>query len=164
MSIKESLTIEMQRETDNTKRLLERLNQDHWTWKPHEKSMSAGALAKHIVELQSWLPNALEGDSFNYATDYQPNPSATFEELIQILEAGLAKNIEFANSKSDEFWFDEWTFKYGEHVIGVMPKIGAYRFVITNHLIHHRGQLSVYLRLLDIPVPGIYGPSADETM
>lgn len=162
MSIKHSFITEMQRETATTKRLLERLNQDHWTWKPHEKSMSAGALAKHIVGLQTWLHEAINTDSFDYLTDNKPIEETSFEELITKLDDGLQKNIDFVNSKPEEFWFDEWTFKHGDHVITKMPKIGAYRFVITNHLIHHRGQLSVYLRLLNIPIPSIYGPTADE--
>ena len=162
MSIKDSFIIEMQRETATTIRVLERLDQSHWTWRPHEKSMSAGVLAKHITHLHTWLPTAINNPSFDYLTDNKPSTESSFEELIKSLKDGLQKNIDFVNEKPEEFWFEEWTFKHGDHIIGKMPKIGAYRYVITNHLIHHRGQLSVYLRLLDIPVPSIYGPTADE--
>ena len=162
MSIKDGIIVEIERETANTKRILDNLSNEHWNYKPHEKSMSLGQLASHIVELHNWVHIATEKESFNFHTDYFPSQASTVEELKTILRDGLQKNKDFVNAQTDEFWLTNWVLKAGEHHISEMPKLGAFRFIITNHLIHHRGQLTVYMRLLNIPLPGIYGPSADE--
>lgn len=163
MSIKDGLLVEIERETANTRKLIERLSNDNWDYKPHEKSSSAGPLAAHIVELHNWVGEAITQDTFNFI-DYKPSEISSIEGLLEALDAGLEKSKNFVNSQSDDFWMSEWTFKHGDHIIAKLPRIGAFRFIITNHLIHHRGQLTVYMRLLDIPLPGIYGPSADEMM
>ena len=162
MSIKDGILIENQREADNTRRIIERLKDENATWKPHRKSMSALELASHVVELHLWLKTALERDSFNFHTDYVPLKATSFAELQDVLAKGVENNIDFVNGTDENFWLQTYTLKAGDHVIAELPKIGALRFIINNHLIHHRGQLSLYLRLLDIPVPGLYGPSADE--
>ncbi len=164
MSIQKTLSIELEREKDHTLRMLNVLPNEHFGWKPHEKSMSVGELSNHIVELHNWVSIVFNKDVFDFNTDYRPSTSTTKEELIKILENGFEENIKVINSLSDENYFSTWTLKAGDHVIAAMPKAGAIRFIVTNHLIHHRGQLSVYLRMLNIPVPGIYGPSADEKM
>lgn len=105
---------------------------------------------------------ALERDSFNFHTDYVPLKAKSFAELQDILVKGVENNINFVNGTDEDFWLQTYTLKAGDHVIATLPRIGALRFIINNHLIHHRGQLSLYLRMLDIPVPGLYGPSADE--
>ncbi|MCT3691766.1 DinB family protein [Elizabethkingia anophelis] len=162
MSIKDGILIENQREADNTKRIIERLKDDNASWKPHPKSMTALQLASHVVELHLWLKIALERDSFNFHTDYVPLKAKSFAELQDILVKGVENNINFVNGTDEDFWLQTYTLKAGDHVIAALPRIGALRFIINNHLIHHRGQLSLYLRMLDIPVPGLYGPSADE--
>ncbi len=162
MSIKDGIIAELKHETNNTKRVLNNLSDEHWTWKPHEKSMSLGALATHIVELHSWVTDAAGKDVFNFHIDYKPMPEMTLAAISSLLDSSLQKNIDFVNSKDDEFWLQEWTLKAGDHVISQLPRLGAVRYIITNHLIHHRGQLTVYMRLLDIPLPGIYGPTADD--
>ncbi|MDE5432071.1 damage-inducible protein DinB [Elizabethkingia meningoseptica] len=162
MSIKDGILIENQREAENTKRIIERLHDGHADWKPHQKSMSALRLASHVVELHLWLKEALQRESFNFHTDYVPLKATSFKELQDTLAKGVEENIAFVNGTDENFWLQNYTLKAGEHTIAELPRLGALRFIINNHLIHHRGQLSLYLRLLDIPVPGIYGPSADE--
>lgn len=162
MSIKEGMLVEIERETSNTKRILDNLSNEHWNYKPHEKSMTLGELASHIVELHNWTYLAVSKDVFDFHTDYHPTKATAVEELKVGLEESLQKNKNFVNTQPDEFWLTKWTLKAGEHHLAEMPKLGAFRFIITNHLVHHRGQLTVYMRLLNIPLPGIYGPSADE--
>ena len=162
MSIQHALAIEIQRETENTIRMLKALPNDNFEYKPHPKSMSLGELANHIVELHGWASFVFTSAEFDFHRDYTPSTLQTREELISALELMTAKNLEVVNALTDEEYFKTWKLKAGEHIIVDLPKAGAYRFIVTNHLIHHRGQLSVYLRLLDLPLPGIYGPSADE--
>lgn len=162
MSIKDGLLAEIEHETNNTRRVLERLSDEHWNYKPHEKSMTLGELASHIVDLHNWTHLATSKDVVDFQIDYNPPKTTNVEELKASLENGFQKNKDFVDSQTDEFWLTKWTLKSGEHIIAEMPKLGAFRFIITNHLIHHRGQLTVYMRLLDIPLPGIYGPTADE--
>ena len=162
MSINEGFLIEIDRETTNTRRLLERIEDKHFSYKPHEKSMSLGALANHIVELHNWVKAGLSVDEFDLAVHYKPLKATSKDELLSILNDGLAINKSFIESMTDLEWQKLWKMTYGDHIIAEVPKIGALRFIIQNHLIHHRGQLTVYMRLLDIPLPGLYGPSADE--
>lgn len=162
MSIKDGFLIEMERETNSTRRILDRLKDEDLSFRPHEKSMSLGALAGHVVELHNWVSDALTKNDFNLATDYKPFRPSTVAELKEALDSGYKKNEQTLDAFPEEEWFNQWTMRVDSYVIGEMPKIAALRYVINNHLIHHRGQLTVYLRLLDIPVPGLYGPSADE--
>lgn len=162
MSIQKALSIELEREKDNTLRMLKALPNEHFGWKPHEKSMSLGQLANHIVELHNWVTAVFNKDGLDFKTDYVPSALTTKEELIAVLEQGFEENKKAIENLDEANYFSLWSLKAGEHVIVSLPKAGAIRFIVTNHLIHHRGQLSVYLRLLDVPVPGIYGPSADE--
>lgn len=162
MSIKEGILVELERETNSTKTIIGRLSDEHLDFKPHPKSTSLGALAGHIVELHNWISGALTKNDFNLQTDYKPFRPTKVSELSEALEQGFKENERVVNEISEQDWFSKWTFRAGNQVLGEMPKLGALRFLINNHLIHHRGQLTVYLRLLDIPVPGLYGPSADE--
>jgi len=149
-------------ELEKTSQILKVLKDEDKDWKPHEKSMSLGQLATHIVELQTWFDNALKKDSYDLQSDYVPLAYQSFEELNTILKERVKGNMDYIETVEDSFWLENFTFKMGDHVIAKLPRIAFLRSVLTNHLIHHRGQLTVYLRLLDIPVPGIYGPSADE--
>ncbi len=162
MSIKEGFLFELERETNNTRRMLDRLKDEDLTFRPHEKSKSLGELAGHIVELHNWVSLVLTKNDFNFTTDYKPFIPETVAELKESLEQGYKENEETINNFPEEKWFDKWIMRADNYILAEMPKLGTLRFVINNHLIHHRGQLTVYLRLLDIPVPGLYGPSADE--
>lgn len=164
MNINKHLLIEVERETASTRQLLERLKDEHLSYKPHEKSMSLGELASHIVELHNWVKLALAVDTFDFHTMYKPLKATSVQEISDALEDGYNDNMVAIEEITEEDWLRTWTLQAGSHVIASVPKLGAYRFIIQNHLIHHRGQLTVYMRMLDIPLPGLYGPSADEKM
>lgn len=164
MGINKGLLIEIERETDNTRQLLTRLKEKHFSYKPHEKSMSLVQLASHIVELHNWVKIALEVDAFDFHTMYKPFEAKSVQELLDALNNGYNHNIETISNLTEEEWKKIWQLKAGDYIIAEVPKTAAYRFIIQNHLIHHRGQLTVYMRMLDIPLPGLYGPSADEKM
>lgn len=153
---------EYESELDRTKKVLASLREEHKDWKPHEKSMSVGRMASHIVELQTWFNNALKNDSFDLMSEYKPLEYNSLNELIDILIQGVEENMKFVKDTDESFWFEHFTFKMGDRVIAKLPRIAFLRSILTNHFIHHRGQLTVYLRILNIPVPGVYGPSADE--
>jgi len=162
MSIQQSLLVELMREQDNTLRMIQAVPNDKFDFKPHEKSMTLGQLSNHIVELHNWVRSALTQDVFDFHADYQPLVKTSAEDLVAELTQGFENNKAVIEALKDETYFSNWTLKAGDHIIAEMPKAGALRFIVMNHLIHHRGQLSVYLRLLDVPVPGVYGPSADD--
>ncbi|MCO5248231.1 MAG: DinB family protein [Chitinophagales bacterium] len=162
MEFKNLVIQESQAELNSTKRVIDALKDEHADWKPHQKSMSLGALASHIVQLQTWFDLALKKDILDLMTDRKNLEYNNFEGLGNILIQGGNAAIELARITDDDFWNREFTFKAGDHIIMKAPKHVVYRTMIMNHLIHHRGQLGVYLRLLNIPVPGVYGPSADE--
>ncbi|MDM1296560.1 DinB family protein [Sphingobacterium sp. N143] len=162
MSIKKSYLIELDHETKNTKRILDRIPDEKLDWRPHEKSMSLGELAAHVVELHNWVSKAIPKEVFDFKVDYQPLKVSSVAELKRVLSDGVEANKVAIESLSDEDWFKDWVLKSGDYEISRLPRAGAIRFIINNHIVHHRGQLTVYLRLLDIAVPGLYGPSADE--
>lgn len=162
MSINKGILIEIERETENTRRLFSVLQDEHLSFKPHEKSMTLGELATHIVDLHNWVKNALTEEVFDFKTMYKPQIAKTVEDLKAMLNDSYAGNVSAIEKMTDEDWQKIWTLKSGEHIIVQLPKIGGFRFIIQNHLIHHRGQLTVYMRMLNLPLPGIYGPSADE--
>ncbi|HUH25865.1 MAG TPA: DinB family protein [Flavobacterium sp.] len=162
MSIQKALLAELTREKDNTLKILENLRNEDFGWKPHEKSMSLGELANHIVELHNWVSFVLTKDVFDFHIDYKPSNRTAVDQLIEVLVQDFNKNKQLIEAMDESVVFDKWTLQAGNHIIAEMPKTAALRFIVTNHLIHHRGQLTVYMRLLDIPVPGIYGPSADD--
>lgn len=153
---------ELENELKSTQKILAALPQDKADWKPHEKSMSIASLANHIVELQTWFDNALTKDTFDFFTDYKKLDINSFTDLSEYLEQKVQENLEFLKTTDENFWLQLYTIKAGDHVIFKAPRLAVMRSFLYNHLIHHRGQLSVYLRLLDLPVPGMYGPSADE--
>lgn len=154
---------ELQQEAATARKCLERVPADKFDWKPHEKSMTFGRLASHISEMFQWTKPTIEKDVLDFGTmDYKPFEPATNEELLEHFDAAVAESIETLQNTSDEVFMESWTMQNGEQIYFTMPKIAVMRSFVMNHIIHHRGQLSVYLRLNDIAVPAIYGPSADE--
>lgn len=162
MALKDALLIEVERETEHSRKMISRIEDQHLAFKPHEKSMSMGALAAHIIELHGWVAEILAKDELDFHNGYVPFKPATVKELLDRLNAGYENNTARLKEAADTDWEQTWSLKAGAHTIASMPKKAAIRYIVQNHLIHHRGQLSVYLRLNDIPVPGMYGPSADE--
>jgi uncharacterized damage-inducible protein DinB len=160
--IKDGLLAEYDHEVATTRKLIERMPADRLAWKPHEKSMSLGGLALHIANLPTWATTILEHGSFDLATA-PPNllePSSP-EDILSHFERSTAAARK-ALDKTDAEFVAPWTLRRAGQEMFTLPRIAAFRSFVLSHLIHHRGQLSVYLRLNDIPVPAIYGPSADE--
>lgn len=154
---------EIDNEAKVARECLARVPADKFEWKPHEKSMTMGRLAVHVAEMFGWTKETLTQDVLDFATaDFKPFEPSTTDELLAFFDDHVAKAKEILSSASDETFMTEWTMRNGETVYFTMPKVAVMRTFVMNHIIHHRGQLSVYLRLNDIPVPSIYGPSADE--
>jgi uncharacterized damage-inducible protein DinB len=164
MSISSSFTGELKHESTLTRKILERVPLDKADWKPHEKSMTVGRLATHIAEIPHWITEILSADEFDFAANPAPkrHTATSTEELLTIFEKNLNDALESLSKATDEEFNKIWAIKRGEQVVIASPKKIAVRGWGISHLIHHRGQLSVFLRLLDVPVPGMYGPSADE--
>lgn len=161
--IRQGMIKEMQHEASQTKRMLERIPVDQFNWKPHEKSRAIGQLAIHVAQIPAWTSRILTSTDFDIMTFRREVPEVkTADDLISISESNVQKAIEDLQNASDEQMFAPWTFRRGDHIILSLPRVAAIRSMAINHLVHHRGQLSVYLRLLNIPVPGMYGASADE--
>jgi len=165
-NIIKSLTNEYTNECASTRRLLASVPMDKLSWRPHEKSMPLGNLAIHIADLPNWVPITLERSELDFATEpYNPKKATTTEELLKIHDDATAAALQsILNSSAEVLVKENWTMRNGDKVYFTMPKIAVLRSSAFNHLYHHRGQLSVYLRLLDIPVPGMYGPTADYPM
>ncbi len=157
------LAMEMEHEAAIARNLLERLPDEKFEWQPHEKSMTLGRLSGHVAETFDWTGPTILQDELDFgAMDYQPEPVVTTPALLEKFDISVKNALEILNNVSDEDIMQPWTMRDGEKVYMTMPKASVMRGFVMNHMIHHRGQLSVYLRLLDVPVPQIYGPSADE--
>ena len=154
---------ELDNEAKVARTCLERVPADKFDWKPHEKSMTFGRLATHVAEMFGWTKETLTQDVLDFAEgDYKPYEPETTEALLAFFDEKIATAKEVLAKTSDETFMTDWTMRNGEQVYFTMPKVAVMRSFVMNHIVHHRGQLSVYLRLNDIPVPSIYGPSADE--
>lgn len=165
MPINEPLIAELQQEASTTRKILERVPLNDQDWKPHEKSMPIGYLSVHVAELPNWINAVLEHDELDFAkSTYKPPQAKSGKELVEMLDKNLNSAIEVLKKTSDEHFMTNWTLRNGEEIYFTMPKIIVLRSMVYNHIIHHRAQLGVYLRLLDVPIPGSYGPSADENM
>ncbi len=162
MTKSEDFLLEYEHEIESTKKLISCIPMDKWDWKPHEKSMTLGNLAKHIVELSLWTKNVVQEPHLDFSGNYTPMRATTKEELLSFLEDAKREVRRVLLDQNDLDWTDNWQLKVGDTVLASMPRHSANRFIVNNHMYHHRGQLSVYLRLLDIPIPGMYGPSADQ--
>ena len=163
MSIIKSFVEELKYESTKTQKMLERVPLDKGSWKPHEKSMTLERLARHVAEMSEWATITVTEDELDFAKPITPNPEMqTTEELISFFKLKNEAAIVALEKTSDEELQKPWTLRRGEFIIFTQPKGKVLRDMVMNHIIHHRGQLSVYLRLLDVSVPGAYGPSADE--
>ena len=153
---------EVQHEMVSTRKMLERLPQDKLDWKPHDKSMTLGQLASHVAEGPGYMLKALSGDGFNFDSTYKPAWFHNTNEIVAFLDKNLAAAVALLKDMPDDAMKQNWTLSVSGNVIFSIPRIAALRSFGMSHMIHHRGQLSVYLRMLDVLVPSIYGPSADE--
>jgi uncharacterized damage-inducible protein DinB len=161
MKISEGLLQELEQEAQTTRRVLERVPQEHLEWRPHPKSMTLGQLARHVTMIPGGVASGVE-----QLTMQLPNfPQPTVEhvrELVPLLDESVAKARTILGPMSDDDMRATWRLVNGDHTIMAMPRMAFLRAIMLNHWYHHRGQLSVYLRQLGVPLPSIYGPSADE--
>jgi len=155
---------ELEHESLGTRKMLALIKKEDLNYKPHEKSMSMKDLATHIADLPSWITLALTSDELDFAVSpYNPTDCNSAEELVNYFNKNVTEASSLLSEKSDALLNDLWTLKNGEIIYMQMPKLDTIRHSFSQ-LIHHRAQLGVYLRLLNIPIPGVYGPSADEQM
>jgi uncharacterized damage-inducible protein DinB len=167
MPIADALLPEFDHEMANTRKMLERIPQEIWDWKPHPKSSTTRELATHIATIPGWMVDTIEKDSFDFAPvggqPYQPPVFASKEEALAAFDEGVAGARASLAAAQDAHLMKEWALLAGGQVIFSMPRMACIRSFVMNHGVHHRAQLGVYLRLCDVAVPGMYGPSADET-
>ena len=167
MPIADSLLPEFDHEMATTRSLLARIPEADLAWTPHQKSYPLGTLSLHLAHLPSWGIYVLEGNSLELddpalAERVRPTVPATREEVLQEFDRNAKRARAALARATDAEYLAPWTLKKGGHVIFTLPRISSIRSFMMNHLIHHRGQLSVYLRLRNVPLPPIYGPTADE--
>lgn len=163
MNIRQGLINELKHEAANTTKMLERLSSDHFDFKPHDKSFTLGRLAGHIADLSGWIPMIFNSTEVDLATSpFKRDPITSTEEVVQRHKENVAAAIGALEKATDEDMAAAWTLRRGDYIIASMPRAAIIRSLSMNHMIHHRGQLSVYMRINDVPLPGIYGPSADE--
>jgi uncharacterized damage-inducible protein DinB len=162
MKMTDLFLAELEQEAAATRRVLERVPDGRYDWKPHEKSMTLGYLAELVAGMPSWPVFMIKKDELDLATQEKSPPLRTSRELVEALDRGLAEAREALANTTDEHLMTPWRMLVGGKVVSEQPRYLALRFGVFNHLAHHRGQLTVYLRLNDAPVPSIYGPSADD--
>ncbi len=154
---------ELQYEAATTRKCLERIPPETFDFKPHEKSMTMSRLATHVAEMYGWVSDTIEKPEIDFATmDYKPSHPQTTAELVEFFDGKFAGAVKSLENASPEAMRENWRLRNGEEIYFEMMRLQVLRGFVFNHIIHHRGQLSVYLRMNDIPVPALYGPSADE--
>ncbi|MEK6279217.1 MAG: DinB family protein [Acidobacteriota bacterium] len=166
MGLSNALLPEYDNEMANTRKTLERVPADKFSWTPHAKSSSMGALASHLANLPSWGSLAIGFDSFDMNPGGEPAKTRELtsrEAVLETFDKNAAATRAAIEGASDEELFKPWSLQSNGTTLMTVPKVAVLRSFVMNHMIHHRAQLGVYLRLNDIPVPSIYGPSADES-
>ena len=162
MEIIQMLVKEMDQEANTTRKMLERVPNEKLDWKPHERSMSMRQLTTHIAELPSWVEMALTTDELDFAKmDYKPTPIKDVNDLLAVHEKSLESGRSALSKANPDKLKENWTMRNGDQIYSTSSKYEVIRMSFAQ-TIHHRAQLGVFLRLLDIPIPGSYGPSADE--
>ncbi len=166
MALRDALLPEFDHEMSTTRRTLERFPEEKANWKPHETSMTMARLAGHIAEMPAYAVTAFRSDSFDFAPPggraFQPTVPTSRKQLLEIFDKNVAEARAALAKASDEELHKTWTLLNGGKTFFAMPRIQVLRSMVLNHMIHHRGQLAVYLRMNQVPVPSIYGPSGDE--
>jgi uncharacterized damage-inducible protein DinB len=166
MSIGQSLLPEFDQEMQNTRKALDRVPDEKWGWKPHEKSGTLGWLVGHIATVPGWIPMTLQTEALDYAPvdgpAYEPPKMENRGQLLAVFDKGVTEARAALSAVNDADMLKNWKLLAGGKEVFTLPRIACIRGMIMNHMIHHRGQLTVYFRLLGVAVPGLYGPSADE--
>jgi len=167
MTIAEALLAEFDQEMENTRKALARIPRDKLNWKPHEKSMDLAGLATHLSNMPKWTVLVTEHDSFDMAPageePAREEPVSTVEDALAMFTENVASARGAIAACTDDRFLAPWTFMTGGETVFTLPRVAVIRSMIMNHMIHHRGQLTVYLRLNNARVPAIYGPTADES-
>jgi uncharacterized damage-inducible protein DinB len=167
MKISDGLLPEFDQEMASTRKVLERCPDDKFGWRPHAKSWTMAELASHVANLPEWTQETLQKDALDYAPadgsqPYKREAARSGQELLASFDKNVAAARAVLAETSDEAYGKLWTLLAGGQKIFSLPRLAVLRTFVFNHIVHHRGQLSVYLRLNDVPVPALYGPSADE--
>jgi uncharacterized damage-inducible protein DinB len=166
MSISQLLLPEFDQEMANTRKTLERVPDDKWGWKPHEKSGTLGWMAGHIATMNDWTIQTIKTDQLDFAPvngpRYEQPKTSNRKELLEVFDRLTHAARAALAGASDEDLRKPWTLLMGGHVLFSMPRYAVLRSFCFNHTIHHRAQLTMYFRALNVPVPALYGPSADE--
>ena len=162
MPFSQTLLPEFEEEMKNTRKLLECVPDGKLDYQPHAKSMTLGRLASHVAEVPGWVKFTLEQEVLDLPADAHSQPAASRADLLQIFDRGVAEARTKLAAATDADWQKTWTLQVGGKPVMSMPRSVLMRSMIMNHLIHHRAQLGVYLRLNEVAIPGMYGPSADE--
>ena len=161
MSINESFIKEIEQESRSAREMLKRIPAETFDWKPHEKSMSMKRLAGLVADMFGWFQFEIDADELDFAEGYEmPDPTTT-QELVDFFEKRLSDGLTSLRGADDAKFSERWKLRRGDDIFMETSKLDIVRTTI-NHMVHHRGQLSVFMRLRDIPVPSIYGPTADE--
>ncbi len=167
MPMNQYMLPEFDQEMANTRKVLERVPDDRLAFKPHPKSFDLKGLATHVAQIPGWGVETLTRDSIDIAPPgappYQPPQVSSRQELLDMFDTNVKSARAALEKVGDEALLQSWSLLSGGKPLFTMPRSAVLRGMIMNHLIHHRAQLIVYLRLNDVPVPGMYGPSADET-
>src|SRR5579862_199218 len=158
MGMTDAFVQEIDQEGKTTRRVLERVPPDRLTWKPHPKSMSLGELALHVAQTPGHIAAWAVEDSFAFGGDMHQQPATSTEEVLKAHDASMTRAKDVINTLGDAGLQRTWQATMNGQQMFAMPKVALFRSILLNHWYHHRGQLSVYLRLLDVPVPSIYGP------
>jgi uncharacterized damage-inducible protein DinB len=162
MPLVDALLPEFDHEMTVTRKLLERVPDDKLTWKPHQKSYTLGQLAQHLATIPMWGSVTLTEPEIDLAGGQPPELAQSRADILAIFDGHVSRTRAALVGKSDAEFMVPWSLKREGHVIFSMPKASVWRSFVMNHLIHHRAQLGVYLRMQDVPLPSVYGPSADE--
>jgi uncharacterized damage-inducible protein DinB len=162
--LKEAFINEIKHEGANTRKMLERVPFENPGWQPHEKSRNMEALARHVANIYNWIPYIVNHDEIDFAKGaIPPLPDIkSSQELVSFYDKSLISVLDSVQNTNDEDLMKPFVMRRGDQIFSTMPRAVTIRNMALNHLVHHRGQLGVYLRLNDVPVPGMYGPSADE--
>jgi|SRR5579883_213539 len=162
MTSSQALLPEFDEEMKNTRKILERVPDGKFDYQPHPKSMTLGRLASHVAELPGWGIMTLDREVLEMDSSFKPHIAQNTTELLAIFDKAVAEVRPRIEKATDADWSKMWSFKFNGQTVMTMPRSAVMRSVVMNHLIHHRAQLGVFLRLNDVAIPGFYGPSADE--
>ncbi len=163
MSIAKQMLKELQQEAVATRKVLALVPLEKGKYAPHAKSMPMLNLARHIAEIYGWAKETIQQDELDFAVmDYTPKPIESTEDLLALFDKCLATSTSILNETTDEEMGKPWRMRNGETIYFTLPKTEVMRTWVLNHIVHHRAQLGVYLRMLDIALPSTYGPTADE--